>query len=50
MTHRFAIPSAEVLQAREKLVLDHFHDEVRQDWEQRTRQHSRTRTTRSSRH
>ena len=33
MTHRFAIPSAEVLQAREKLVLNHFHDEVRQDWD-----------------
>jgi len=33
MTHRFAIPSVEVLQAREKLVLDHFHDEVRQDWD-----------------
>lgn len=33
MTHRFAIPSLEVLQAREKVVLDHFHDEVRQDWD-----------------
>lgn len=32
MTLRFDIPSLEVLQAREKLVLDHFHDEVRQDW------------------
>lgn len=28
-----AFPSAEVLAAREKLVLDHFHDEVRQDWD-----------------
>jgi len=28
-----AIPSAEVLRARQKLVLDHFHDEVRQDWD-----------------
>ncbi|WP_327099491.1 ester cyclase [Nocardia vinacea] len=33
MTDRFAVPSAEVLRAREKLVLDHFHDEVRQDWD-----------------
>ena len=33
MTLRFAIPSIEVLEAREKLVLDHFHDEVRQDWD-----------------
>ncbi|WP_418004424.1 ester cyclase [Mycobacterium sp. PDNC021] len=33
MTLRFAIPSVEVLRAREKLVLDHFHDEVRQDWD-----------------
>ncbi|WP_067814749.1 ester cyclase [Nocardia inohanensis] len=33
MTDRFAIPSAEVLHARERLVLDHFHDEVRQDWD-----------------
>ncbi|MEV6769483.1 ester cyclase [Nocardia sp. NPDC051030] len=33
MTDRFAIPAIEVLRAREKLVLDHFHDEVRQDWD-----------------
>lgn len=33
MIDRFAIPSADVLRAREKLVLDHFHDEVRQDWD-----------------
>lgn len=33
MTERYAIPSIDVLQAREKLVLDHFHDEVRQDWD-----------------
>jgi predicted ester cyclase len=33
VTDRFAIPSREVLEAREKLVLDHFHDEVRQDWD-----------------
>ncbi|MEV6067452.1 ester cyclase [Nocardia sp. NPDC052001] len=33
MTDRFAMPPAEVLRAREKLVLDHFHDEVRQDWD-----------------
>lgn len=33
MTHRFAVPAIDVLQAREKLVLDHFHDEVRQDWD-----------------
>lgn len=30
---RFELPSAEVLRAREKLVLDHFHDEVAQDWD-----------------
>jgi predicted ester cyclase len=30
---RFVLPSEEVLRAREKLVLDHFHDEVRQDWD-----------------
>lgn len=30
---RFTLPSEEVLRAREKLVLDHFHDEVRQDWD-----------------
>ncbi|WP_067713503.1 ester cyclase [Nocardia yamanashiensis] len=33
MTDRFAIPAPEVLRAREQLVLDHFHDEVRQDWD-----------------
>jgi len=33
MTDRYAIPSTEVLRAREKLVLDHFDDEVRQDWD-----------------
>src|SRR5689334_11811548 len=27
------IPSEEVLAAREKLVLDHFHDEVRKAWD-----------------
>jgi predicted ester cyclase len=26
-------PSEDVLRARQKLVLDHFHDEVRQDWD-----------------
>lgn len=30
---RFALPPEDVLRAREKLVLDHFHDEVRQDWD-----------------
>ena len=30
---RFDIPSEEFLRAREKLVLDHFHDEVAQDWD-----------------
>ncbi|MFI0967575.1 ester cyclase [Streptomyces sp. NPDC021080] len=30
---RFVLPSEDVLRAREKLVLDHFHDEVRQDWD-----------------
>ena len=30
---RFTLPSEEVLRRREKLVLDHFHDEVRQDWD-----------------
>jgi hypothetical protein len=29
---RFTLPPEDVLRAREKLVLDHFHDEVRQDW------------------
>ena len=33
MPDRFAMPSVEVLRAREKVVLDHFHDEVRQDWD-----------------
>lgn len=33
MPDRFAIPPIEVLQAREKLVLDHFHDEVAQQWD-----------------
>jgi predicted ester cyclase len=33
MADRYAIPPAEVLQAREKLVLDHFNDEVRQAWD-----------------
>lgn len=30
---RFALPPEDVLRAREKLVLDHFHDEVAQDWD-----------------
>lgn len=30
---RFVLPSEEVLRAREQLVLDHFHDEVTQDWD-----------------
>lgn len=30
---RFTLPPADVLRAREKLVLDHFHDEVVQDWD-----------------
>lgn len=30
---RFDIPGAEVLRAREKLVLDHFRDEVRKAWD-----------------
>ncbi|GAA2678132.1 MULTISPECIES: ester cyclase [Actinosynnema] len=30
---RFAIPSTDVLKAREKLVLDHFHDEVVHEWD-----------------
>ncbi|OHV01747.1 ester cyclase [Mycobacterium talmoniae] len=33
MTNRFATPPVDVLRAREKLVLDHFHDEVRQNWD-----------------
>jgi predicted ester cyclase len=28
-----AFPAPDVLAARQKLVLDHFHDEVRQDWD-----------------
>lgn len=31
--HNLAFPDADVLRAREKVVLDHFHDEVRQDWD-----------------
>lgn len=30
---RFHLPPEDVLRAREKLVLDHFRDEVRQDWD-----------------
>lgn len=30
---RFAIPGEDVLRAREKVVLDHFHDEVVQKWD-----------------
>lgn len=30
---RFTLPPEAVLRRREKLVLDHFHDEVRQDWD-----------------
>ena len=30
---RMQMPGLEILQAREKVVLDHFHDEVRQDWD-----------------
>ena len=30
---RFTLPPEDVLRARERLVLDHFHDEVRQDWD-----------------
>ncbi|MGW4326424.1 ester cyclase [Nocardia sp. NPDC004573] len=33
MSSRFALPPEAVLRAREKLVLDHFHDEVAQDWD-----------------
>ncbi|MBO0878875.1 MAG: ester cyclase [Mycobacterium sp.] len=33
VTDRFAVPPVDVLRAREKLVLDHFRDEVRQDWD-----------------
>jgi len=30
---RFVLPPEDVLRARENLVLDHFRDEVRQDWD-----------------
>ncbi|MBT3150186.1 ester cyclase [Streptomyces sp. CHD11] len=30
---RFTLPAEAVLRARERLVLDHFRDEVRQDWD-----------------
>jgi len=30
---RFSLPPEDVLRAREKVVLDHFHDEVVQDWD-----------------
>lgn len=33
MTDRFTLPPEDVLRARERLVLDHFRDEVRQDWD-----------------
>ena len=33
MTSRFTLPPEDVLRAREKLVLDHFQDEVIQDWD-----------------
>ncbi|WP_067845708.1 ester cyclase [Nocardia lijiangensis] len=33
MSSRFTLPPEDVLRAREKLVLDHFHDEVAQDWD-----------------
>jgi len=29
----FTFPTEDVLRARQKLVLDHFHDEVTQDWD-----------------
>lgn len=32
-TSRFTLPAEDVLRAREKLVLDHFRDEVVQDWD-----------------
>lgn len=32
-TSRFVMPPASVLRAREQLVLDHFRDEVHQDWD-----------------
>ncbi|HRI66284.1 MAG TPA: ester cyclase [Polyangium sp.] len=33
MSHRTMMPAEEVLRAREKLVLDHFHDEVAHAWD-----------------
>lgn len=30
---RFTLPAEDVLRARERLVLDHFHDEVAQNWD-----------------
>ncbi|MFI6170636.1 ester cyclase [Nocardia sp. NPDC051052] len=33
MSTRFTLPPEDILRAREKLVLDHFHDEVLQDWD-----------------
>ncbi len=30
---RFDMPDPATLHAREKVVLDHFHDEVRQEWD-----------------
>ena len=32
-TGRYSFPSEEVLRSREELVLQHFHDEVVQDWD-----------------
>lgn len=32
-SRRFTLPAESILRAREKVVLDHFHDEVRQDWD-----------------
>lgn len=33
MPDRFTLPAEDVLRAREKLVLDHFRDEVAHDWD-----------------
>ena len=33
LSSRFVMPPESVLRARERLVLDHFRDEVRQDWD-----------------
>jgi hypothetical protein len=33
MSSRFVLPAEDVLRAREKLVLDHFRDEVAHDWD-----------------